>query len=390
MSRNEANSPSTVAVLLPLPLAGAYDYAVPAGLDLAPGDVVRVPLGKRSEIGIVWGPGKGDVAPTKLRAVAARLPAPPMTGELRRLIDFVARYAIAPPGSVLKMALPVPEALEAAKPKSGFRRADTAPKRLTPERGRVLGALAGGRVLGLAALVEAARVTEAVVRGLVAAGALESVAMEPDEPAGPSPDPDRDGPALTPDQATAATDLVAKVRARGFAPLLLDGVTGAGKTEVYFEAVAEALRLGRQVLVLVPEIALTAQWLERFVARFGAPPESWHSDLGRAERRRVFRAVAAGRAGVVVGARSALFLPFRDLGLIVVDEEHDGSFKQEDGVMYHARDMAVARAKEAGVPVVLASATPSLETLANVAAGRYGSLHLPGRYGVAELPRIEA
>ncbi|MGH7037247.1 MAG: replication restart helicase PriA, partial [Stellaceae bacterium] len=172
----------------------------------------------------------------------------------------------------------------------------------------------------------------------------------------------------------------------GFGVTLLDGVTGAGKTDTYFAAVAATLAAGRQVLVLLPEIALGAQWLERFRARFGALPAQWHSEVSAAERRETWRAVAAGRAGAVVGARSALFLPFRDLGLIVVDEEHDSSYKQEDGVSYQARDMAVLRAALARIPIVLVSATPSLETTVNVARGRYECVTLPRRHAAAQLP----
>ena len=181
---------------------------------------------------------------------------------------------------------------------------------------------------------------------------------------------------------------MAKTREGEFSVSLLDGVTGAGKTEVYFEAIAAALEADRQVLVLLPEIALTAQFLGRFEERFGAPPLEWNSDVPRARRRRVWRAVADGRARVVVGARSSLFLPFKELGLIVVDEEHDQSYKQEDGVIYHARDMAVVRGQLEKAPVVLATATPSLETATNVEAGRYNFIHLPTRHGGAKLPEI--
>ncbi|MCH8184386.1 MAG: primosomal protein N', partial [Proteobacteria bacterium] len=177
--------------------------------------------------------------------------------------------------------------------------------------------------------------------------------------------------------------------AQKYSATLLEGVTGSGKTEVYFEAVAQALRQGRESLVLVPEIALTSQWLERFERRFGVRPAEWHSDLGRRERRRVWRAVAEGGAPVVIGARSALFLPFANLGLIVVDEEHDSSFKQEEGVIYNARDMAVVRARDAGAAIALVSATPSLETVVNADTGRFGRVMLPDRHGGAELPRVE-
>jgi primosomal protein N' (replication factor Y) len=287
------------------------------------------------------------------------------------------------------MTMSVRAALEAPRPRLAYALAGPPPKRMTGARTRVLKVLADGLSLPAATIAELAAVSSGVVRGLAQQGTLREVRL-PAEMAVPEPDPRRQGAVLSEDQARAAAELRAKVEAGGFSTTLLDGVTGAGKTEVYFEAVAAALLQGRQVLVLVPEIGLTAQWLERFENRFGAAPLAWHSDLGTARRRLTWRAVAQGRARVVVGARSALFLPYTDLGLIVVDEEHDNAFKQEDGVIYHARDMAVLRASLGEIPIVLVSATPSLESLVNVEAGRYGSLHLPKRIGSAELPAITA
>jgi primosomal protein N' (replication factor Y) len=385
----QSSTGAAVAVLLPLPLAGAYDYAVPEGMRLGPGDAVRVPLGRREALGIVWGPATGEVDDDRLRPVSARLEAPPLSGELRALVDFVARYTLNPPGAILRMALSVPEALEPPKARTGYRLAVPSAVRVTPARAKVLALLKDGATRPLGRIATAAGVGAAVVKGLADAGALE-IADLPAEKPGPRPHPDRPGPELTPDQAAASEVLRARVRAGAFAPVLLEGVTGSGKTEVYFEAVAECLRRGRQALVLLPEIALTAQWLERFRARFGAGPAEWHSDLGAAERRRTWRTVALGEAPVVVGARSALFLPFPALGLIVVDEEHDTSFKQEEGTIYNARDMAVFRASKAGVPIVLSSATPAVETIANVEAGRYERLALPARYGAARLPDVAA
>jgi primosomal protein N' (replication factor Y) len=383
----------TVGVLLPLPLAGAYDYRVPAGMELAAGDFVAVPLGQRTALGVVWGPVAGDLAEGRLKPVARRLAAPPLPESLRRLVDWVAGYTLSPPGAVLKMAMSVPEALEPPRPAVGYvpvGRAGPAAVRLTPARRRVLATAAEGPPLPAAELARAAGVGPSVVKGLAAAGVLAAVELAP--PASSfAIDWRRPGPPLTADQRVAAETLRTRTRSgAGFSVTVLDGVPGAGKTEVYFEAAAEALAGGRQVLVLLPEIALSAQWLKRFAARFGAPPAVWHSDLGQAERRATWRAVAEGRAPVVVGARSALFLPFPDLGLVVVDEEHDASFKQEDGVIYNARDMAVVRARLTGIAAVLVSATPSLETAANVADGRYGALHLPARVGGAALPEVSA
>ena len=188
------------------------------------------------------------------------------------------------------------------------------------------------------------------------------------------------------DQRAAAAELKATLAKGGYSVTLLDGVTGSGKTEVYFEAVADTIRRGRQSLILMPEIALTAQFLDRFAARFGVRPAEWHSELSPRRRARTWRAVADGEVAVVVGARSALFLPYADLGLIVVDEEHDPAYKQEDGVRYHARDMAVVRGHIARIPVVLSSATPSLETEVNARRGRYRRLALPERFGGQRMP----
>ncbi len=381
-----------VRVLLPLPLAEAYDYRLPEGLDAVPGDCVLVPLGSREVIGVVWGPGGGDVDEARLKDVIRRFDVAPLSEVARDFIDWVARYVMSPPGAVLRMTLRVPSALEPPKPVIAHRLVpDWQPgdTRMTPARRRVLEVLADGPPRTGRELAEEAGCGGAVVKGLVALGALETVELRPT--AGRrDPDWRRPGRALTADQQAAADALTEAVREGGYTVTLLDGVTGSGKTEVYFEALAAALAAGRQVLVLLPEIALSAQWLDRFAERFGVRPEEWHSDLTQLRRRQTWRAVAEGRARVVVGARSALFLPYPDLGLIVVDEEHEQAFKQEDGVTYHARDMAVVRAKLGDLPIVLVSATPSLETTVNAESGRYRRLHLPDRPGSAVTPSVAA
>jgi primosomal protein N' (replication factor Y) len=385
-----AGDVSRVAVLLPLPLAHAYDYRLAPGLTLAPGDFVAVPLGARRAVGVVWDRGDGPPAPVeRLRDVLRRLPAPPLPEVSRRFIEWVADYTLAPPGVVLRMAMSIPDALEAPRPVLAWRLAAACAIKLTPARRRVLAVLADGPPRELGELRREAGAGASVVKGLAALGLIEAVELPP-PPVFLAPDGDRPGPALSPAQTSAAAALIEGVAKGGYSATLLDGVTGAGKTEVYFEAVAAALRSGRQALVLLPEIALGASWLGRFQRRFGVLPAAWHSDLTQAERRLAWRAVAGGEARVVVGARSALFLPFPNLGLIVVDEEHDGAYKQEEGVIYQARDMAVVRAHLGKLPVVLVSATPSLETVRNVAQGRYAVLHLPDRHAGASLPRIEA
>jgi len=311
---------------------------------------------------------------------------------MRRFVDWVAAYTLMPPGAVLRMAMSVPSALEARKTELVYRPASVAGDaalKLTAARRRVLDQLKDGPALPAAELAHLAGVGSSVIKTMASIGLLEPVERTVRR-SFPRPDGLRDGPTLSAAQADAAQAMVERVNARAFAAMLLDGVPGAGKTEVYFEAIAAALAAGRQVLVLLPEIALTAQWLKRFEDRFGAPPAPWHSGLTSLERRETWRAIAEGRVGVVVGARSALFLPFADLGLIVVDEEHDGSFKQDEGVTYNARDMAVVRARLESAPIVLASATPSLESVVNVTAGRYTALHLPGRHGGQQLARLSA
>jgi primosomal protein N' (replication factor Y) len=382
----------TIRVLLPLPLGDAYDYRVPEGMVVVPGHFVGVPLGKRETVGVVWGEGSGEVAPEKLRDVIAVLPALPMADAMRRFVDWVSAYTLMPAGAVLRMAMSVPAALEAPKTELVYRpappTADVALK-LTAARRRVLEQLKDGPAMAAAELAHLAGVGTSVVKNMASAGLLETQERIVRR-SFPQPDGLHEGPTLSPAQKIAADGLVARVKAHAFSATLLDGVPGAGKTEVYFEAVAACLAAGRQVLVLLPEIALTAQWLKRFEDRFGALPSPWHSGLTSLERRETWRAIAEKRVGVVVGARSALFLPFADLGLIVVDEEHDGSFKQDEGVVYNARDMAVVRARLAAAPIVLASATPSLESVVNVKSGRYGEVHLPGRHGGHQLATLKA
>ena len=381
------------SVLLPLPLAGAYDYRVPPGLEVARGDMVAVPLGPRLVPGVVWGPARGDVADAKLKPIEGRLPAPPLDAVRLRLVDWIADYYCQPPGAVLRMVLGPSDAWAPPRPRQLVVAGDVplgeGGSRATAARRRVMATLAELPAMAPAELAMAAGVGTGVVKGLIEAGVLRLVEAPPG-PAFAAPDPERPGPALSPPQAAAAKALTEAVGAGAFCVHLLDGVTGSGKTEVYFEAIAACLARGRQALVLLPEIALTTGWLARFEARFGVQPAAWHSDLTQARRRLTWRAVADGEAPVVVGARSALFLPYPDLGLIVVDEEHEAAFKQEDGVPYHARDMAVARGRIAGHPVVLASATPSLETQWNAQRGRYTAHVLPDRHGAARLPSVTA
>ena len=374
-------------ILAPVAVDTAYSYRVPAGLELAPGDFVTAPLGTRMTTGVVWAvrSGGGD----NLKSVAAKREFAPLRQPLRDFVDWVSRWTLAPRGAVLRMATRAPEASEPAAPKYGLTRTGRVPARMTPARSRVLSALSVAEPQAKSALAAAAECSAGVIDGLVDEGALEAVALPP-APVAPLPDPDFAHRPLEPDQSAAATKLIEAVQADVFRPFLLEGVTGSGKTEVYFEAVAAVLKAGRQSLILMPEIALTAQFLDRFAQRFGVRPAEWHSGVSPRQRQRLWGAVASGEARVVVGARSALFLPFAQLGLIIVDEEHEGAYKQEDGVIYHARDMAVVRARLEGAPVVLASATPSIETRANAELGRYAWLRLHSRFGARSMPELAA
>jgi primosomal protein N' (replication factor Y) len=378
-----------IAVLLPYPFAGPFDYRVTPGLDPKPGDIVLVPLNRREEVGVVWdAPADDAVPPHKLKSVVGILNTPPMGESLRRFIDWIAAYTLSPPGEVMAMALRVVSAV-ATRPVVRYRRADPLPAvRLTPPRQRVLEALGRQAPCLAADLLRETGVSAAVLRGMTDGGLVVAEIAPPDAPF-QRPDPDHPGPELSPQQQDVAAILRQVVADRVFTVTLLDGVTGSGKTEVYLEAVAACLRAGRQALVMLPEIALSSQWIERFERRFGVEPAVWHSDLPSRVRKITWAAVASGTAPVVVGARSALFLPFPDLGLVVVDEEHEAAFKQQDGVVYNARDMAVVRARFCHAPAVLVSATPSLETVANVEAGRYAHQRLTSRHAGASMPLID-
>ena len=377
-----------VSVLIPLGLPGPYDYGVPPGLDIGVGDFVRVPLGPRQVVGVVWGDGEGVTDASKIKPVADRLDVPPLGAELRRFVDWVAHYVMAPPGSVLRQVMRVPAAFEPAKPLRAYRAAASRPDKMTAARARVFDVLQETGGLTAPDLAREANVSASVIKTLAEAGHLAAYDLPGHKPFD-APQADFARRDFSDAQSAIAQALGAAVAAQDFSTHLLDGVTGSGKTEVYFEAIAEAIRQGRQALVLLPEIALTGQFLNRFEARFGCAPALWHSGLGPAERRRTWREVAEDRVDVLVGARSALFLPWRDLGVIIVDEEHDGGFKQEDGVIYNARDMAVVRARFAACPVILSSATPSLETYVNGRDGRYRTHRLTARHGGAQMPQID-
>lgn len=378
-----------VKVLFPLPLFKAYDYLVPHDEVPEPGTFVVAPFGPRQIFGVVWPePADPDLDSAKLKPIGEVLGAPPLAPEILQFIAWTARYTLFPLGSVLRMTMRSGDVLKPPPQQTGFVLSGTRPARMTPQRESVL-AVASHDPQPASSLANAAGVSDAVVRGLEKAGGLRAVQIDPDPPFN-DPDLALAGPTLSPGQQNAADELRRVIGAGGNKTVLLDGVTGSGKTEVYLEALAAALEADAdaQAVILIPEIALTLPFLKRIEDRFSAAPAPWHSEMTASARRRTWRRVAEGQARLVVGARSALFLPFPKLRLIVVDEEHDAAYKQEDGVIYHARDLAVARGALGHLPVIVASATPSLETVVNVDEGRYGAVGLPARYAGASLPDI--
>jgi primosomal protein N' (replication factor Y) len=390
-SSSSASATGVVDVLVPVALDQTYSYRVPRGLELKTGDVVCVPLGPREVVGVVWAE---NVKPdprlhNRLKDVGEKLDVPPLRSELRSLVDWVSNYTLSARGMVLRMALRMGDDLGPERARMGVRLVGPPPQRMTPARRRLIELLSDGLLHGKSDAAKEAGVSVGVVDGLVDEGTLAVEAM-PRPLAPPAPDPAFAVPRFSRHQRTAVDAMRALAANGTFHVALLDGVTGSGKTEVYFEAVAETIRRGKQSLILMPEIALTGQFLDRFARRFGVRPLEWHSELTPRTRQRNWAAIASGEAPIVVGARSALFMPYADLGLIVVDEEHDQAYKQDEGAHYHARDMAVVRAHIARIPIVLASATPSVETEVNARKGRYQRIALPSRFGGQEMPHIEA
>ncbi|HLI66995.1 MAG TPA: primosomal protein N' [Caulobacteraceae bacterium] len=375
------------SIVIPLPLPEAFDYAEPEGMALRLGDLVIAPLGPQRLLGVVAELKDAAGVNRPLKPVLERREQPGLPPTTLAFLAWAARYAVDAPGAPLAISLRGARAPK-ARPQRLVAATGALPARLTPARARVLEAAVEPMPARL--LADLAGVTDGVVRGLVEQGALQVVIVEPDPNYDP-PDASRPGRPLNPSQAAAANALKSLIAESRFEVALLDGVTGSGKTEVYLEAVAATLAADptAQALVLLPEIALTQAVIDRFEARFGARPAEWHSAISPPARRRAWEAVAENRCRIVVGARSALFLPYANLKIIVVDEEHDSSFKQEDGFVYHARDLAVARGKIEGALVILASATPSLETLWNAETGRYRWLRLDARHGQARLPAVE-
>lgn len=392
MSRSYFDEGDRLGVLITQAMgdrSGVLDYLAPEG-GCHLGAFVEVPLGPRRMLGVVWGEGEGSFDRAKLRQVQRVLDSAPMRAGMRDFLTRAGAYTLTPLPAMLRLATRAPGLGDTPGMRKIYRRGVGLPDRDTKARRAVLATLEeyGDLAFTLKELAEMAGVSTSVIKGLATQGVVREEEA-PRDVAYRTLDPEMSGKSLTDDQAKAAAHLQ-QAGDKGYSTTLLRGVTGSGKTEVYLEAVADTLRRGRQALVLLPEIALTQEFLTRVEARFGAKPAEWHSGITQTERRRCWKMVGEGGAQMVVGARSSLFLPFRDLGLIVVDEEHDTSYKQGDGVLYNARDMAVLRASIEGAQVVLASATPSLESWANAEAGKYTRLELTSRFGAAVLPEMRA
>ncbi|MBS4772256.1 MAG: primosomal protein N' [Proteobacteria bacterium] len=375
--------------MLPLPFNEPFDYKIEGEAVL--GELVRVPFGREVHVGVVWKKGKSsNLDESKIKPIMERINFPPLSAELRKFIEFVSGYNMAFAGQVLKMVLSVRQVFDDPKMTvlyelSGKTLAEAKLKN-SDARWRVMDFLKFAP-FNRQDIAAGAGVGQSVIKAMIDAGVLRPVLIE-DKKEFEKPNAAYKKVNLTDEQKEAAVQLVGEI-GNGFNVTLLDGVTGSGKTEVYFEAVARALELGQQVLILVPEIGLTSQWLGRFERRFGVKPAKWHSALGNRERIDTWKAVIEGRAKVLVGARSALFLPYQNLGLIVVDESHDQSFKQEDAVNYQGRDMAIVRAKYEQIPIILSTATPDLETVVNVEEGKYDIVELKSRFAAAVLPEIK-
>ncbi len=374
-----------VSVLVSVAIEKPYSYRVPYGARVKRGTIVKVPLGTRKVLGVVWGAPKDKKAHNRLRDIEHIYGCQPLSSELMQTIDWVANYTLASKGMVLRAVLNSPDALKKAKAIIAYKISGKKPKRMSKARQKILDILKDGMAWSKSALVRESAVSVSVIDGLVRLGAICKVEI-PAPQAVKYPNPDFAPPTLNKEQQSAFDKLQAMPN--GFGVALLDGVTGGGKSEIFFEMAANALREEKQVVILLPEIALTNNFIERIKRRFGSEPAQWHSEMTKAQRAKIWRGVNDGSIRLVVGARSSLFLPFSNLGLIVIDEEHDGAYKQADGINYHARDMAVVRAKFANAKLILSSATPSIESRNNANIGKYKHIRLFNRFSKAPLPNI--
>ena len=390
-----------LASVVPLrPVAKRYSYAVPPGQSVVPGQVVRIPFGKKKAgdgeptLGVVWQAGEDEgLPPDKIKQLTPLSDWPPLSAELRQFLEWAANYTLSPIGSFARMSLPI---ADVTRPTPKQTKYSLNPqwiginKKLTEARRKVIDLLQSGGMLTRQEIIAAVKVSDSVIKALADEGVLQATEVSHEQELPVLADPEAITlPVYNAEQQKAADRLAGFVKEEVFGVALLDGVTGSGKTEVYFAAIKQALLQKKQALILIPEIALTTQLVQRFTQRFGIAPVTWHSHMTPAQRRRNLKAIVHGQAQVILGARSALFLPYTDLGLVVIDEEHDSSYKQEEGVFYNARDLAIKRAQIESFPVFLVSATPSLETYHNAETGKYEWVKLPARYAAAELPTVK-
>ena len=379
-----------VKVLVPNVINRGYDYRLCESADI--GVFVRVTVMNRQYIGVIVGPGDSGLEESKIKSIIEICNLGKMSKSDIDWIYKMSDWTLMAPGAVLRLILNVPDAFSAPKIEQLYAFNFDAKAKMTDARQSVADAFSANdnEAMSINDIINIAHVSNAVIKAmiktnmLVAANAREIIDRRFNYEYF-----DTGSVSLNNEQQSAADTIAKAISANQFSVHLLDGITGSGKTQVYFDSVLRAYNSGKSVLLMMPEIALTAQFMDRFTKRFGAPPVVWHSNLTAARRRDIWRGVARGDIRIVVGTRSALFLPWQNLGLIVVDEEHDTSYKQEDMGNYHARDMAILRAKIAGFPIVLASATPSVETMHNVALGKYKRLRLMSRFGGAQMPVIE-
>ena len=382
------NAGTIVKVLIPNVVNTGYDYRLTADADI--GQFVRVSVMNRHYIGVVFGFGDSGLAPEKIKNVAEIYPQKLSVDDLS-WIQKMSAWTLMTSGAVLRLIINVPDAFLPPRIEPLYNFNFDADGKITENRQMVMDAYSSNdnTPMTINDLRNIAHVGPSVINTMIKRGLLtlcETRVVESNE--FNYTYRDTGNVVLNDEQSAAAHAIGAAVDSGGFSVHVLDGITGSGKTQVYFDSVLRAYNAGKSVLLMMPEIALTAQFMTRFQHRFGAPPVVWHSNLTAARRREIWRGVLDKKIKIVVGTRSALFLPWQDLGLIVVDEEHDSSYKQEDMGNYHARDMAILRAKIAGFPIVLASATPSAETLHNVNVGKYKILKLTSRFGGAQLPAI--
>ena len=379
-----------VKVLIPNVINTGYDYRLTAPADV--GDFVRCTVMNRQYIGVIVGAGDSNLEPSKIKPIIEICKLGHLSGADIDWIYKMSNWTLMAPGAVLRLVLNVPDAFLPPKVEQLYSFNFDAFAKMTEARQSVADAFQSNdnEAMSVNDIINITHVGNSVIKTMIKNGILIPVQWR-EKTVEDFVYKYRDmGNVVLNDEQQAAADAIAKaIDKNEFSVYLLDGITGSGKTQVYFDAALKAYEKGKSVLLMMPEIALTAQFMDRFKQRFGESPVVWHSNLTAARRREIWRGVARGRIKIVVGTRSALFLPWQNLGLIVVDEEHDTSYKQEDMGNYHARDMAVLRGKIAGFPVVLASATPSIETLHNVATGKYNRLRLNSRFGGAQLPTIE-